>query len=392
MNLVDLLQTGLLGLRTRPMRAVLSALGISIGIATLIVVVGIPASSHRQLMNELSALGTNLLRAEVAPDSTTGQLPPVPENSAEMADRIGPVHMASALANAQTFVSRTDRVEENSGLSVLVAKPNLLEALNGRVHSGTFLNAANSAFPTVVLGDKAATRLGITSLTPGAPAPQVWVGKSWFTVVGILEAMPLAPDVERSVLIGWESARRQLGFSGHPTVIYVKVDETAIEDVRAVLPATVFPESPGEIRVSRPSDALAAKRLTENTFSALFLGLAGVALLVGGVGVANTMVISVLERKREIGLRRALGANRGHIRWQFLTESVALCLLGGLAGAVLGVLGTAGYAAWRDWPTVIPLNAVFTGIGAALLVGVLAGVYPAVRASRLAPTEALAAP
>ncbi|TWP45237.1 ABC transporter permease [Lentzea tibetensis] len=374
------------------MRAVLSALGISIGIATLIVVVGIPASSHRQLMNELSALGTNLLRAEVAPDSTTGQLPPVPENSAEMADRIGPVHMASALANAQTFVSRTDRVEENSGLSVLVAKPNLLEALNGRVHSGTFLNAANSAFPTVVLGDKAATRLGITSLTPGAPAPQVWVGKSWFTVVGILEAMPLAPDVERSVLIGWESARRQLGFSGHPTVIYVKVDETAIEDVRAVLPATVFPESPGEIRVSRPSDALAAKRLTENTFSALFLGLAGVALLVGGVGVANTMVISVLERKREIGLRRALGANRGHIRWQFLTESVALCLLGGLAGAVLGVLGTAGYAAWRDWPTVIPLNAVFTGIGAALLVGVLAGVYPAVRASRLAPTEALAAP
>ncbi len=391
MNPVDLLETGLLGLRTRPMRAVLSALGISIGIATLIVVVGIPASSHKQLMNELSALGTNLLRAEVAPD-TNGTLPPVPENSAEMADRIGPVHMASALANAQTFVSRTDRTEENSGLSVLVAKPNLLDALNGRIHSGTFLNAANSAFPTVVLGDKAATRLGITSLSPGSPAPQVWIGKSWFTVVGILDAMPLAPDVERSVLIGWESARQQLGFSGHPTVIYVKVDEAAIEDVRDVLPATVFPESPGEIRVSRPSDALAAKKLTENTFSALFLGLAGVALLVGGVGVANTMVISVLERKREIGLRRALGAHRGWIRGQFLTESMALCLLGGLAGALLGVLGTAGYAMWRGWPTVIPLTSVAAGIGSALLVGVLAGVYPAVRASRLAPTEALATP
>ncbi|HEX8867109.1 MAG TPA: ABC transporter permease, partial [Lentzea sp.] len=189
-----------------------------------------------------------------------------------------------------------------------------------------------------------------------------------------------------------ESARHELGFSGHPTVIYVKVDEAAIEDVRSVLPATVFPESPGEIRVSRPSDALAAKKLTENTFSALFLGLAGVALLVGGVGVANTMVISVLERTREIGLRRALGAHRGWIRGQFLTESVALCLLGGLAGALLGVLGTAGYAMWRSWPTVIPLTSVAAGIGSALLVGVLAGVYPAVRASRLAPTEALATP
>ncbi|WP_285746110.1 ABC transporter permease [Lentzea sp. NBRC 105346] len=368
------------------MRAALSALGISIGIATMIVVVGIPASSQQQLMNELQALGTNLLRAEVAP-GTSGELPPVPENSPEMAKRIGPVRLASAIANAQSTVTRTDRVTDSSGLSVLVAKPDLLEVLNGKVHSGTFLNDANSSFPTVVLGDKAATRLGITE-----PGPQVWIGKTWFTVVGILDRLPLAPDVERSVLVGWGAAKTHLNFSGHPTVVYVKAEEQAIDDVRGVLPATVFPESPGEIRVSRPSDALAAKRLTENTFSALFLGLAGVALLVGGVGVANTMVISVLERKREIGLRRALGATRGEIRGQFVTESVALCLLGGLSGAALGVLGTAGYAAWRGWPTVIPMTAVFTGIGAALLVGVLAGAYPAVRASRLAPTEALAAP
>ena len=191
----------------------------------------------------------------------------------------------------------------------------------------------------VVLGDKAATRLGITEVRAGQPAPTVWLGGRWFTVAGVLAPIPLAPDVERSVLVGWSAARTWLGFDGHPTVVYVRAQESQLEAVRAVLPATVFPENPARIEVSRPSDALAAKRIAETTFSGLFLGLAGVALLVGGVGVANTMVISVLERKREIGLRRALGATSGQVRTQFFTESVVLCLLGGLTGAVLGVLG-----------------------------------------------------
>jgi putative ABC transport system permease protein len=207
-----------------------------------------------------------------------------------------------------------------------------------------------------------------------------------------LAPVPLAPDVERSVLVGWAAARTWLGFDGHPTVVYVRARESRLEAVRSVLAATIFPENPARIEVSRPSDALAAKRIAESTFSGLFLGLAGVALLVGGVGVANTMVISVLERKREIGLRRALGATKGQVRTQFFTESVVLCLLGGLSGVALGVLGAAGYAAARDWPATIPLLAVFGGVGSALVVGVLAGLYPAIRAARLTPTEALAAP
>ena len=385
----DVLRLGLLGISTRKTRAALSALGISIGIATMVVVTGIPASSQAGLMRELSALGTNMLRAEPVPNQQSPVL--VPAGAEKKAAAIGPVLSSAAVANAHSVVRRSDRVDpsDGSGLTVLASTSNLLDTINGRVHSGKFLDAATSDFPTVVLGFKAASRLGFDSIVPGSP-PQVFIGAHWFTVIGILEPMPLAPDIERSVLVGWEAARSQLGFDGHPTVVYVKSREDALEDVRAVLPATLYPQLPGLIQVSRPSDALAAKRAAENSFSVLFLGLAGVALLVGGIGVANTMFISVLERRREIGLRRALGATRRHIRWQFLTEAVALSGLGGFAGTLLGVLATLGYAAYQGLPPVVPLWTLGVGVGGAVVVGVLVGIHPSVRAARLTPTEALA--
>jgi putative ABC transport system permease protein len=390
----DLVALGLAGPRSRPLRAVLAALGIAIGIATMVVVVGIPASSQQALDHQLSALGTNLLRAQAVFDERTQTLPAVPADAAGMAARIGPVQQTSAVANTHAKVLRSDRIppEQSSGLTVLAARADLLTVVGARTASGHYLTEGTAALPVVVLGDKAATRLGITEVRRGEPAPTVWLGDRWFTVAGVLAPIPLAPDLERSVLVGWTAARTWLGFDGHPTVVYVRARESQLEDVRSVLAATVFPENPGRIEVSRPSDALAAKRIAETTFSGLFLGLAGVALLVGGVGVANTMVISVLERKREIGLRRALGATRGQIRTQFFTESVVLCLLGGLAGVAFGVLGAASYAASRGWPTAIPSAAALGGVGSALAIGVLAGLYPAVRAARLTPTEALAAP
>ncbi|WP_433796315.1 ABC transporter permease [Actinoplanes sp. CA-252034] len=381
----DLLALGLLGLRTRKMRAALSALGIAIGMATMIVVTGIPASSQAQLMRELSALGTNMLEVRALPD----QQPPVrlPEESVGMVQRIGPVTRASAVANTHTFVRRSDRTDaqDGSGLTVLATRLDLLPAINARVAHGQWLNEATSRFPAVVLGAVSAARLGVTG-----SGQQLMIGDRWFTAVGILATTPLLPEIDRAVLVGWPVARDLLGFDGHPTVLYVQSAEPSIEQVRAVLPETVHPARPADVAVTRPSDALAAKRATENAFSALFLGLAAVALLVGGIGVANTMVISVLERRGEIGLRRALGATRGQIRGQFLTEAVTLSALGGLAGTLLGALATLGYAAYHQWPPVIPLSSTLAGLGGALLVGVVAGLYPSMRAAALPPTTALA--
>ncbi|MFE5535489.1 ABC transporter permease [Streptomyces sp. NPDC056492] len=389
---IDVLALGMLGIRTRRIRAALSALGISLGIATMIVVTAVPASSQKALLARLTALGTNLLEVTPAPD----RKPPVllPEGSIGMVRRIGPVTAVSAVANTHASVHRSDHVDaaDYAGLSVLAAQDDLLPVINAKVGAGTFLGPATDRFPTAVLGSVAATRLGIPDLPPGAAAPQIFIDDRWFTVIGILAATPLSPDIDRSVLVAWEAARTELRFDGHPTVLYVKAREPALEAVRSVLAATVHPELPGMVRISRPSDALAAKRATQSTFSALFLGLAAVALLVGGIGVANTMVISVLERRREIGLRRALGAGRGQIRAQFLTESVALSGLGGLSGTLIGVLATLGYTTYQGWPPVIPWLSVAAGIGGAIAVGMAAGVYPSLRAARLTPTEALATP
>ncbi|HEY0261238.1 MAG TPA: ABC transporter permease [Lacisediminihabitans sp.] len=390
LSLGDVLRLGFLGISTRKLRAVLSALGISLGIATMIIVTGIPASSQAALLDRLTALGTNILRADPVPQQ--GDPLKLPEDAQGMAARIGPVTAAAVVGNTHMTVRRSDLVDplDSGGLTVLAGSLDLPSVINAHVYSGSFLTTAGSHFPTVVLGSVAASRLGFSRIVPGQPAPEVYIGDTWFTVVGILAPMPLAQDIERSVIVGWDAAKTTLGFDGHPTVVYVKAQEDSIESVRAVLPAALYPQSPGLVQVSLPSEALAAKRATESSFSGLFLGLAGVALLVGGVGIANTMFISVLERRGEIGLRRALGATRGQIRGQFLAEAVALSGLGGAAGIVLGILITVGYAAFQGWPPVIPTTAVVLGIVGALVVGMVAGLNPSIRAARLTPTEALA--
>ena len=374
------------GLRARPLRAFLSALGIAIGIAAMTAVVGISSSSRADLDRALAALGTNLLT--VAPGATMfGDDATLPDESVGMISRIGPVRQVSATGTVpDTSVYRTNRIPaaETGGLSVVAAQLSLLDTVSASLASGTWLNAATARYPVVVLGAAAARRLG--------SVPAVWLGGRWFTVAGVLESAPLAPELDSSVLVGWPAAATYLGFDGHPTTVYTRSVDSQVEAVRAVLAATANPQNPNEVKVSRPSDALAAQRATDRTFTGLLLGLGAVALLVGGIGVANTMVISVLERRAEIGLRRSLGATRGQIRTQFLTESLLLSLLGGIGGVLGGLAVTALYALTRAWPTVVPAWALIGGVGATVLIGAIAGLYPAIRAARLAPTEALAAP
>ncbi|HEU5031637.1 MAG TPA: ABC transporter permease [Spirillospora sp.] len=383
----DVMRVGLAGLRTRPARAVLSALGIAIGIATMVAVIGISSSSKEDLLRRLDRLGTNLLTAK--PGSTLfGDQAELPETAPEMVRRIGPVTGVGATGAVDATVRRTDRipVEVTQGIAVQAASPDLLATLGTGTASGRWLNAATERYPGMVLGSEAARRLGVDRA-----GGRVFAGGRWFVVLGVLRPAELAPEIDRSALVGWDAAERYLGFDGHPTTVYERSTDASVNDVRDVLARTVNPEHPEEVDVARPSDALRAKAEAAGAFTGLLLGLGAVALLVGGVGVANTMVVSVLERRREIGLRRSLGATRGQVRTQFLAESLLLSASGGAAGVLLGAAVTAGFAAARGWPPVLPAWAPAGALGATLLIGTVAGLYPAVRAARLSPTVALAA-
>jgi putative ABC transport system permease protein len=390
LSLRDVLRLGGYGLRARPMRLVLSALGIAIGIAAMLAVVGISTSSRAELDRLLDSLGTNLLTA--GPGLTLfGEDATLPDQSVAMIRRIGTVESVTAtgqLPDAKVY--RTDKIPapESGGIGTYAVRTDLLDTVGATVASGTWLNDATSRYPAVVLGSRTAERLGAGGVNGGI---QIWLGGRWFTVIGILDPVPLAPELDLGALIGWPAGQRYLGFDGHITTVYIRTDPNAVEAVRGVLARTANPEQPNEVDVSRPSDALAAQAAANTTFTGLLLGLGVVALLVGGIGVANTMVISVLERRAEIGLRRSLGATRGQIRIQFLTESFLLSALGGGAGMLLGSGVTGGYATIQHWPTVVPVWVLAGGITAALTIGGVAGLYPAIRAARVAPTEALAA-
>ncbi|MGI9585504.1 MAG: ABC transporter permease [Acidimicrobiia bacterium] len=387
---MDAVRAAGIGLRTRRLRSILSALGVMIGIGAMVAVLGLSESSKSDLLAQLDRLGTNMLQVEAGTGIGLG--PGVlPEEAAAMVSRVGPVEMVAAVSEVGSArVYRSDLVPsgQSGGLSVKAVDQNLLNTLQGSMAHGVFLDESLSTYPVVVLGSVAAERLGILSLqTP----TRVWIGDEWFSVVGIMESLELSPSLDRAAVVTVGAAETFLEPDLVPSTLYVRTDPSSVDDVTDVMAATVNPENPDQVEVSRPSDALEAREAAEAALTNLFLGLGAVALLVGGVGIANVMVISVLERRGEIGLRRALGATRRHISVQFLGESLLLAGIGGLGGVALGAAVTAGYALLQGWDVLIPTIAVFGGMVAALCIGAIAGLYPAMRAARVSPTEALRA-
>ena len=383
----DLARVASVGLRTRRVRAALSALGIAIGVAAIVAVLGLSSSSQAGLLAEIDRLGTNLLTVTNG-KTLLGQTAELPLAAPGMIQRIAPVTQAQETGSTSASVYRSPRIPKinTNGLTVQAASLALPATIGTTVAAGRYLNAATAQEPVVVLGAAAAQRLGIDRIFSGE---RIWLGGMWFYVAGILAPALLAPEIDQSVLVGFPAAKRYLGFDGHPTTIYVRTVTSQTAAVQSVLAATANPEAPNEVNVSQPSAALTARAAAQSALNSLFLGLGAVSLLVGAVGVGNIMLIGVLERRSEIGLRRALGATKRQIRAQFLSEAILLALIGGAVGVVSGATATAIYATTKHWTIVVPTTAWGGGLAAAILIGALAGLLPAIRAARMSPTEAL---
>ena len=383
----DLARLAGVGLRTRKLRAGLSALGIAIGVAAIVAVLGLSASSQAGLLAEIAKLGTNLLTVQNG-QSFGGTTAELPAAAPAMIGRLPGVSQVqdTGTINASAYRSPLIPAIDTSALTVDAASLALPVTAGTSIARGSYLNPATAREPVAVLGAAAAQRLGIDRIWPGE---RIWVGGMWFYVTGILNPAVLAPEIDSSVLVGYPAAETYLGFDGHPSTIYLRAQTSQVTAVDNLLAAQASPENPQQVNVSQPSAALVAQADAQSAFNVLFLGLGAVALLVGAVGVANIMVISVLERRSEIGLRRALGATKGHIRIQFLSEAILLAALGGAAGTAAGAAATAIYAHAKGWAIVIPAEAWAGSLGAALLIGAIAGPLPALRAARMSPTQAL---
>jgi putative ABC transport system permease protein len=387
LRLKDLFFVALYGVKARKGRAAMTSIGIGIGIAAIVAVTGISSSGRADLLATLESLGTNLIKA--SPQAGFfGSQEELPEGVIGMVERIGPVEEVTSTTQADLLVRRTDFISEfeGGGISTVVTSSELLDVIGGNLTEGRFITDGLSDIPVTVLGSVSAERLSITNLSQPS---KILIDDEWFGVVGILNELKIHPDLDRSVFIGYGVAATLFDIDEEPTTIYLRANPNFIEDVVDVLAPSMNPENPDQVEVSRPSDALEAQQAAETAFTNLLLGLGSVALLVGGVAIANVMVMSVLERRMEIGVRRSLGATRREIRYQFLLESVILSGIGGLVGVLLGVAITLGYTNYTNIVFSIPVWQIFGAVLVALLIGAISGVYPAIKASKIQPAEAV---
>lgn len=398
MEVRDLAAEAVAGIFARPGRSMLTVLGTVLGIGALVATLGVAKTAGNQIIARFDELAATSVVVTNEPGffgsgETRVAIPRDAEqrltrlNGVTAAGTMGPVNLQGALVRSVPIPDPLAQTEFQ--MSVFGASPGLLAAVRGDLSTGRWFDFGHSdrADRVAVLGSGAALRLNVTRVDQ---QPVVFVGEEAFVVIGILDAVRRQPELLNAVIIPEGTAQDRYGYSSASTVqIDVAVGAASLIAQQAAI--ALSPNEPSLLRVQKPPEPADLRRDVEGDVNALFLVLGGVALLVGAIGIANVTLVSVLERVGEIGLRRALGAARRHIAAQFLVETTAMGLIGGVLGASLGVLVIVTISASRTWIPVldpwVPLTAPLVGG----VTGLIAGFYPALRAARLEPVEALRA-
>nr|WP_144016980.1 ABC transporter permease [Beutenbergia cavernae] len=386
------------GIGARPGRLFLTILGTVLGICALVVTMGMAQTGAGQIARQFDAVAATQVVVEPASTTTMGgeqrARAQLPWDSPERVARLAGVEAAALLADVDTGGAQVTAVPVTDPTAPRVASPpvvaasaDLLPAVRGNLGTGRFFDAGHDARAdrVVVLGAAAAERLGVNRVDS---QPSIFIGSRSYTVIGILEDVARRRDLVDAVILPLGTARADFGLTA-PKELQIRITVGAGSVVARQAPIALAPNTPENIEVQAPASGGGLQENVQADVNAIFLALGGLALLVGGLGIANVTLLSVMERVGEIGLRRALGATRRQIAAQFIVESVVIGLLGGLIGAALGVFAVVGVSALQRWTPILDLR---MALGSALLgglIGLVAGAYPAIKAASLEPVAAL---
>ncbi|MEU8223032.1 ABC transporter permease [Kribbella sp. NPDC048915] len=387
----DLLDEALAGVAARPTRLILTTLGTVLGVAALVATVGLGQTAAGQITQrfDLAAATRVVVQPEDNGEEAATQLP---WNAPERLTRLNGVEAAgtvSVLEIGDDLVQNVTGVDGNTGkaLQVMAGSAGLWDAVRAMLQTGRFFDEGHDrrADKVVVLGKHAAERLGINRVDS---QPAVFIGDEPYTVIGILDSVSGRADLNDAVIMPNGTARTAYDLEA-PDAVEIRTAVGAAQLIAEQAPIAIEPNDPSRLSVDAPPKQGPVRQGVESDLNALFLLLGAVALLVGGLGIANVTLLSVLERISEIGLRRALGAARRHIAVQFLVESVIVGFLGGLLGTAVGVILTVGVSWIRDWTPILDHWLAFGSPLLGALIGLVAGTYPAWKASAIQPITAL---
>ncbi len=391
-RLADLTSEAIAGLLQRPGRSALTVLGTVAGIGGFVAIVALSQTAAGQIGKDFNVQdATQVTVSDTGARSTMD----FPRNADALADRIHGVLAAGvwwpvSFNNAAVGALPPSAGGAKFGLPVTAASPGALAASGAQLSAGVLFNQfhEDSAQEVAVLGKTAAAQLGISSLVN---EPAIFIGGQPFTVVGILAGDSRLPQLNLGVTVPESTALLLWGPppSYNPAQMVIQTRLGAAQVVAAQAAVALRPDNPKLLTATAPVNPAELKSSVTASLNTVFLALAGIALIIGAVGIANTTLVAVLERSNEIGLRRALGARPRHIAIQFLAESTALGLFGGLVGACLGVLAAIAVTIAEHWTALLDARIVFAAPAAGAVIGLLAGLYPALRASTTEPADAL---